>query len=422
VGPRVRLAVALLGLAIVAAALVTFVSPSRPHQSTATSLHFASLKGLNYGIPLSRSGAWLGTSWLRSGTGVADHWSDAYPQIVADLDFVQQHHLGRVIRLFIGLDQLMEWNDQTGFTGFHEQSVANFQQVVSLFAARDLQMVAVLYDQEETGSPGNFHFQALDGQHPAMRSGYLRATQLFLARFGSLSTIVAWDLFNEAYGSLGPDGGHPRPPASDPVSPNYPDTLVHAFLHDLYGAAKGAAPQAWFTVSDGNLYVQPVPDLSRFDDILDFYDVHIYDDHPAIGDLRGRLDKPFIVGEAGASLKGDHLHDQRIEPGVVRDFLDHAQGAGALAMLIHSISDQNVFPATHTALTPAGTVLASFDSPVAETAEWPIVHRPQSTVLFVQKACTGSLTVLSAPGPGGNIRPGGNGRWTWVAWPYPSLS
>jgi hypothetical protein len=408
-------------LALVAVGFITFGSPSRQHPPVSTTLRFASLKGLNYGIPLARDGSWIGTSWLRTGTGVRDNWKLAYPQIVADLDFVQQHHLGRVIRLFIGLDQLMEWNDTIGFNGFHEQSVANFQQVVSLFAARDLQMVAVLYDQEETGSPGNFHFHALDGYHPAMRSGYLRATQAFLARFGSASTIVAWDLFNEAYGSLGPDGGHPRPPASDPVSPNYPDTLVHAFLHDLYAVAKGAAPQAWFTVSDGNLYVQPVPDLSRFDDILDFYDVHIYDDHPAIGDLRGRLDKPFIVGEAGASLKGDHLHDQRIEPGVVRDFLDHAQGAGALAMLIHSISDQNVFPATHTALTPAGTVLASFDSPVAETAEWPIVSWPISTVLFVQQRCSSSLTVLLAFKPGANIRSGGNGLCRRVAWPYPSL-
>jgi hypothetical protein len=405
---------------MVAAALITIGSPAQRYPPAETSLHFASLKGLNYGIPLAQGDVWIGTTWLRSGTGFDDHWNDAYPQIAADLDFVQQHHLGRVIRVFIGLDQLMNWNDTTGFAGFHEQSVTNFAHVVSLFAAHDLQMIAVLYDQEETGSPGNFHFQALDGQHEAMRAGYLRATEAFLSRFGSMPTIKAWDLFNEAYGSLGPDAGHPRPPARDPVSPNYPDSLVHAFLHDLYAAAKGAAPRAWLTVSDGNLYVQPAPDLSRFDDILDFYDVHIYDDHPALAELRGRLDKPFIVGEAGAALRGDHLHDQRIEPGAVRDFLEHAAGAGALAVLIHSISDQNIFPASHDRLTPAGAVLSSFDGPIGGTAEWPIVPGRGSTVLFVQRTRTSCLTVLNPANPCSTIR-GGKGPWNRPARPYPSV-
>ncbi len=356
--------------------LASFGAVSRQSPGGSSSLRFTSISGLNYGIPLGRGGSWVGTTWLRSGTGYQDHWIDAWPQMQADLDFVERHHLGRVVRLFIGLDQLMLWNDATGFSGFREQNLANFQAVISLFAAHHLQMVAVLYDQEETASPGNFHFQALDGQHAAMRNGYLEASRQFLARFGGDSTIVAWDLFNEAYGSLGPDGGHPRPPARDPVSPNYPDEVVHAFLHDLYATAKSAAPRAWFTVSDGNLYVQPVPDLSRFDDILDFYDVHIYDDQPMFGDLRRTLDKPYMVGEAGASLKGDHLHDQSVEPAVVQNFLERAAGWGARAVLIHSISDQNIFPAAHDRLTPAGTVLSNFSAQFAEGPRGPLCSPP----------------------------------------------
>ncbi|HVS05596.1 MAG TPA: hypothetical protein VHK65_05450 [Candidatus Dormibacteraeota bacterium] len=417
-GYRFRAAISALSLALVAVGLITFGSPSGQPAPSSTGPHFASVKGLNYGIPLGLDGRWIGTTWLRSGTGVKDNWNVAYPQIVADLDFVQQRHLGRVIRLFIGLDQLMEWNDGTGFIGFHEGSLANFQQMVSLFAARDLQMVAVLYDQEETSSPGNFHFEALDGQHAEMRAGYLRATQAFMARFGSEPAIVAWDLFNEAYGSLGPDAGHPPPPAGDPISPNFPDSIVHGFLHDLYSAAKAAAPHSWLTVSDGNLYVQPAPDLSRFDDILDFYDLHIYEDHPALRELRRRLDKPFILGEAGASLKGDHLHDQRIEATAVRDFLDQAIGSGALAVLMHSISDQNLFLATHDRLTPAGEVLSSFSGQASGRAKWPIVSGPGSTVLFVKQERTRSLTVLHASAAGATIRPGGKDRWNRGSWPY----
>ena len=399
------------GLVLIALVLITVASPSRAAPAARGSLQFSSIKGLNYGIPLGTGGTWLGTSWLRSSTGFRDNWSRARPQIEADLDFVSRHHLGRVIRVFIGLDQLMEWDPASGFTGFHQASLANFSTMISLFQAHDLQMVAVLYDQEEVSSPGNFHYEALDGRHGAMRRGYLEAARDFVGRFGSGPTIAAWDLFNEAYGSLGPDAGHPRPPAADPVSPNYPDSVVHRFLRDLYLAAKAAAPHAWFTVSDGNLYVQPAPDLSRFDDILDFYDVHAYDDHPDLSQLRNRLDKPFIVGEAGAALRGDHLHDPAAQAGSVRDFLEQAQASGALTVLIHSISDQNVFPSTHDRLTPAGIELSRFDGSTQATATWPIVRDAIPLVLFVHRAGTGSLIVPSGHGADSYALRGGVDRW-----------
>ena len=409
--PRRSAAPAVAGLVLLALALITVASPSRPAVLGPTSLQFLSIKGLNYGIPLGIGGTWLGTSWLRSTTGSKDNWASARPQIAADLDFITRHHLGRVIRVFVGLDQLMNWDSTSGFTGFHEASLENFSTVLSLFKAHGLQMVAVLYDQEEVSSPGNFHFEALDGRHEAMRTAYLMATRSFLERFGSETTIVAWDLFNEAFGSLGPDAGRPRPPAADPVSPNYSDSVVHAFLHDLYRIAKAASPHAWFTVSDGNLYVQPAPDLSRFDDILDFYDVHSYDDHPDLNQLRNRLDKPFIVGEAGASLRGDHLHEPGPQATAVAAFLEQAQGSGARTVLIHSISDQNVFSATHDRLTPAGTVLSTFADPSPTTAMWPIVVSLAALVPFVHRQISCSVI---APDPSNCYFygwKGGSSRW-----------
>lgn len=324
-----------------------------------STLSFPSSKGLNYGIPRTERGEYVGTQWLRSGPG-KDYWSSVRPAIAADLDFIVRHNLGNVVRTFIGLDQAMIWDAQDGFQGFDDRTLSHFEETLDLFDARRVKMIAVLYDQEEVGNVGNFHFAALDGNHPRMRSNYLRATALFLQRFGQRKTIVAWDLFNEAYINLGRDGGFPPPPAPDPVSPGYSRSVVQAWLQDLYRAAKRAAPTAWFTVSDAQLYWSPHPDLSRYDGILDFYDIHIYDDHPKLPDWKSALHKPYIIGEAGAGIKGNHFRDQRINPGAVRYFLEHAEAAGVSLVLVHAIADDNVFPATRDRLTPTGVVLANF--------------------------------------------------------------
>ncbi len=328
-----------------------------PRADAGRSLALPSGKGLNYGYPRTITGGYVGAQWLRSGTGREDHWSEVRPDIAADLDFIQQHHLGRLIRLFIGLDQLMVWDTQQGFLGFHEPSVANFAETLDLFDAHDMKIIAVLYDQEEVGNLGNFHFEALDGHHAAMRSGYLRATDEFLRRFGSRPTIVAWDLFNEAYNSLSPDGGLPKPPAQDPVSPNYSGRQVQAWLRDLYHTAKRAAPDAWFTVSDATeLYGHQNPDLTKYDS-LDFYDIHVYDDNPRYPNWKTLLNKPYIVGEAGASVGKNHLSDQRINARAVQYLLGQADAAGVGAVLLQSIDEGNVFPHRRDRLTPTGMVL-----------------------------------------------------------------
>jgi hypothetical protein len=321
--------------------------------------NFPSGKGLNYGIPRAERGEYVGTQWLRSGPN-RDYWSSVRPEIAADLDFIVRHSLGNVVRTFIGLDQTMIWDAQDGFQGFDDRTLAHFEETLDLFDARHVKMLAVLYDQEEVGNVGNFHFAALDGNHTRMRSNYLRATELFLQRFGQRETIAAWDLFNEAYHNLGRGGRLPQPPAPDPVSPNYSADVVHAWLKDLYRVAKRAAPAAWFTVSDAELYWNPLADLRAFEGILDFYDLHIYDDHPKLPDWKRKLNKPYIIGEAGAGIKDDHFKDQNINPTVVRYLLEHAGAAGARLVLVHSIADDNVFPFTRDRLTPTGTVLANF--------------------------------------------------------------
>jgi|GEM_PF-1462992 len=325
----------------------------------ATGLALPSVAGLNYGFPHTISGDWLGTQWLmtRSNRG---SWETTKPALAADLDFIQRHDLGRVLRIFVGLDQTMVWRAGDGFDGFDEASLQHFGEALDMFDARGLKAIVVLYDQEEVASLGNFHFEALDGIHPIMRKNYLRATDEFLRRFGLRQTVVGWDLFNEAYNSLGRDGGLPKPPHQDPVSPNYSDQVVHDWIRDLYRTAKRAAPAAMFTASDTTeLYWNPNPNLSLYQDSVDFYDIHVYDDNPIYPDWKSTLGKPYIVGEAGASTANGHLDNQALNSKAVDYLLRHAKAAGVSAVLVQG----KVFTAARDSLTPTGSTVAQFVGP-----------------------------------------------------------
>lgn len=317
-----------------------------------------SFKGLNYGSPRAGDGSYLGTRWLLPGDR---GWGSARKWLADDLDFMNANDLGRVMRVFIGLDQAMVWDPTQGFTGWDQAALANFDEALGMFDDHGMKVIAVVFDQEETSSPGNFRVEALDGRHPAMRQNYLRAVDQFMARFGSSPVVAGWDLFNEPYGSLG-QAGLPTPPAPDPTSPNYPDTVVHAWIHDLYVHAKCAAPTAWLTVSDTTqLYWGRAADLSRYDDSVDFYDVHVYDDHPVEVAWKGVVTKPMIMGEVAAGAQDHHFEDQRLNSRAVSFWLCSARAQGVRAVLAHD-ADDIVFPSSRAGLTPTGYVIAAAQS------------------------------------------------------------
>ena len=339
----VRLAPAALALAVIAVCWTGCGSSlgepghSSPGSSApGSTIELPSINGLNYGGPDGANGEWLGTRWLQSSSGSGRGWTSAKPRLQADLDFIAAHHLGRVQRVFIGLDQLMVWDSSTGFVRFDDAALGHLNEALDIFDSHHLKVIAVIFDQEEVSSPGNFRFQALDGKHPAMRANYIRAVDDFFRRVGSRSTVAAWDLFNEPYNSLGTEGGLPRPPAADPVSPNYPDGTVHSWIRDLYQAAKRAAPQAWLTVSDTTeLYWKTPPDTAKYDGAVDFYDIHVYDDHPAARDWQRSLAKPYLLGEVGGDI--DHgFKDQAVNSRVVGFWLSHARQLGIRAVLAHA--------------------------------------------------------------------------------------
>ncbi len=324
--------------------------------SVPATLTVPTVAGINYGQPVAADGTWVGRQWLRSGTGQADYWDKVRGRFGRDLTLISQRHLGGVLRIFVGLDELMDWDAVNGYSGFNRQALDNFDQALSMLDRHQLRAFVVLYDQEEQGNLGNFHFEALDGAHPRMRAGYLQATTDFMRRFGDRHTVVGWDLFNEAYSSLATDGALPKPPHPDPVSPNYPQPVVHDFLRGLYQAAKRGAPGAMLTVSDATeLYWHRPPDLQIYDGVLDYYDIHVYDDRPVYPNWRETLTKPYMVGEAGASTVGEHFDDQRLNPPVLSYLLDQARPHGVSTVLAHG----TLFTASGD-LTPSGQVIAQF--------------------------------------------------------------
>ena len=140
-------------------------------------------------------------------------------------------------------------------------------------------------------------------------------------------------------------------------------------LRDLYHAARLGSASARLTVSDATeLYWNPDPDVGKYEDVVDFYDVHVYDDNPRYPDWRSTLRKPYIVGEAGASTVGAHYEDQALNSQAVTYLLEHAHTAGVSAVLVHG----EAYVTATDSLTPTGAAVALFLSQgpgVAQEAE-----------------------------------------------------
>ena len=351
----VLLAAATLACSLPGSAAPARFSPTNCGAPTKTPFVVPSYKGLDYETPPTINGEYAGVEWLRKGSGrnANRQFENTFPALQADLDFIKRNDLGLLMRLFLGLDQAMVWNPETGFVRFDGQALDNFQRVLDLFAAHGMKVIVVLFDEEVQGSSGTFRYQALDGRHESMRSNYLRAVDIFMRRFGANPAVAGWDLFNEAYNSIGRDGRSPFG--------NYSNQTVHAWLHDLYSTAKCAASGAWLTVSDSTeLYPSQDPDLSKLEDSVDFYDIHVYDDHPGLPDWRSILHKPYIVGEAGADEATDHYRDQKINAPVVSYLLQHGRQVGVQAVLALS-AQSNIYPTDRSRLTATGKVISDFD-------------------------------------------------------------
>lgn len=241
---------------------------------------------------------WLTSCYTSGGKGSTQ---SPQKQLSADAAFIAAHHLGTFQRLWVSLDQLMTWNATTGYQGYVAAYLKNLDDALARLHVYGITVDLVLFSYN---SPADSHFdqfhpEALDGQHSAMRASYLRAVRDFVGHIAAnatdSATVQVMDLQNEAYYQLEQYYG---------ASMTVDTTIIYPWVRDLYNVAVSAAPQFRYTVSDtGRL----LTDYATWAPLYpaDVYDIHLYSDTPwanaAEWQNATRLRKSWFVGEAGCA-------------------------------------------------------------------------------------------------------------------------
>ncbi len=277
-------------------------------------------------------------------------------QISIDARFIANNHQGAFQRLWVSLDQLMNWNTVTGYQSYRPDYLAHLDDALSRFARYGIKVDLVLFSWAQgTTARHQFRPRALNGRHPAMRAGYLRAVRDFLVHISrnpvDASTIGVVDLENEAYLQLGEYFQHRdhlgafthQCADQHGISWNCLETrIIRPWLRELYVTAKTAAPSFLYTVSsDGDLLTsnrQTQAALMRLYSV-DIYDVHLYSNTPWKETARWAssrwFDKPWFSGETGCSVQSTScIYDGALAAPVDRWWLRHMQTYGAQAILI----------------------------------------------------------------------------------------
>src|SRR5947208_14662405 len=126
---RARIAAAVSLIALIALAVGVWAWRTGIPSRSAPMIAAPSMAGLNYGVPRTVSGEWVGTQWLRSESS-GGYWESTRPALQADLDFIQQHRLGQVMRVLFGHEGATSWDPARGCKGLEQPAGANLSQDV----------------------------------------------------------------------------------------------------------------------------------------------------------------------------------------------------------------------------------------------------------------------------------------------------
>jgi len=255
--------------------------------------------------------------WLQSSCyDNASMPDSARQQLLSDLNFVQTNKIASTMRVWISLDQLMNWNPSTGFAGFTPGALSNVDDMLSIFHQYGIRVVLVLYTYSSGNVADQFQPRALDGRHAAMRAGYVTALRQFMVHLEANATDVATAPFieiqNEPYYQLETYFADPsnlgafRSTCAPEGKTDWgcvDRRIIHPWLVDLYHAARQAAPTGfYYSFSDtGRLF----EDYNYWSKMYpgDIINEHVYDSTPWLHASlykRGRqFRKPWIVTEAG---------------------------------------------------------------------------------------------------------------------------
>ena len=186
---------------------LTFAQTARLGIARAAPALSVSYTGMDYYTPseyFSGCGRW---TWLTSCYTNNSNGQTPQQQVSSDTSFMVSASQGGFQRVWISLDQLMNWDSTNGYQGYNVQYLANLDDALARFHAHGIKVDLVLLSWEDGATDAyQFHPEALDGNHAAMRSNYLQAVRDFVAHMAANSTDVAtvavMDLENEAYYQL----------------------------------------------------------------------------------------------------------------------------------------------------------------------------------------------------------------------------
>ncbi|HEV3310732.1 MAG TPA: hypothetical protein VG815_09455 [Chloroflexota bacterium] len=269
---------------------------------------------------------WLSTACFRDrpaslGSG-SDRVSDS-AVLASDLSFVHAAHLGRLLRVWVSLDQLMRWNAKDGFSGFVPARLANLDAALQSFSRHHVKVDLVLFvysRAKQSTWVNQFRPQALDGLHETMRARYLLALRFIIQHLAGNSsdarTVKVIDLQTEPYFQL---EQYFRSAASvgvfisclnsGTVSTSCVDQkIIDPWVTDMYRTARAASTHFLYTESDTGRLLSTSPTAQSYWMSMyhvDVYDIHMYDsapwNHESLWATALHLRKPWFVGEAGCA-------------------------------------------------------------------------------------------------------------------------
>ena len=163
-----------------------------------------------------------------------------------------------------------------------------------------------------------------------------------------------------------------------------PTGVMHDFYRDFYTAVRGTGtsqPVGMDSIATVSSLLEmdkagTLVNLPWYRDVADYYNVHLYNDAGAVPAQAARLDKPWIIGEAGASESGLHYGDPRYETPALAAFLANGRRLGARAVLPWSVTDSKAlvhFENGKPVLGPSGQLLAAWKEGTEENGR-PLLH------------------------------------------------
>ena len=299
--PRLRVLVTLTFLALIGVVVPGGRSAGQQADQSVSAVDYGSRYGFDLEGWRCRFADGVNDEYM---TGDDQTFSTVYRKcrasIFFDIEFLAGYGI-RTARIFPMVSQFLNADGASG--SFLNEYIANLDEVIAAFGAHGIKLHVVLNSLRDCKqSKGYFDYQLLNNR--GSQDAYLAGVAAFLSRYRDNTTIVSYDLFNEASALMTDYVRSTIRPSGDCLTSTNDD--IADFLRRLYGMAKAVDRRHAFTFSfSGADRIHLAIYRAYFQDITDIFDLHFY--VPA-GQLSNRAEytealaeirKPVIYGEAG---------------------------------------------------------------------------------------------------------------------------